>query len=135
MKEKYIHSHTSLRDSRRHLRNNATPQEQKFWNYLKGKNLGFKFQRQHSLGNYIVDFYCASKKLIIELDGNQHDHNQEYDQERSFYLKDMGFNILRFKNTEIDTDIPLVLTIVKEELGILPLSKREGVPRRSRAGG
>ncbi len=127
MKEKYIHSHTSMRDRRRNLRNNATSQEQKLWQCLKGKKVGFKFQRQHSIGNYIVDFYCASKKLIIELDGNQHNNTQEYDKERTLYLKDHEFNVLRFNNNEIDSEIHVALSIIKEELGMFPpLASRGG---------
>jgi very-short-patch-repair endonuclease len=128
MQENYIHSHSSMKDRRRRLRNNPTPQEHKLWYYLKGKQLGYKFQRQHSIENYIADFYCHSKKLIIELDGMHHSHNQEYDLERTLFLKDMGFNVLRFLNIDVDNDFNQVLLTIKEELGLIP-------PLASRGGG
>jgi very-short-patch-repair endonuclease len=71
------------------------------WNILKSKNLnGRKFRRQHSIGNYIVDFCCPSEKLVIELDGNPHGeyHNIEKDKKRDQYLEGPGFSILRFEN-------------------------------------
>jgi len=62
-----------LKDTRKYLRNNLTEAESLLWEVLKGKKLaGRKFRRQHSIGYYIVDFYCPSEKLIIELDGQHH---------------------------------------------------------------
>ena len=69
---RHIHNNKTLADRRKELRNNATPQEAILWQHLKDSNFGCKFRRQHSIGPYIVDFYCPSKKLIIELDGSQH---------------------------------------------------------------
>jgi len=68
-------------DRRKDLRNNSTPQEDILWSKLKHSQLGFKFRRQHSIGGYIVDFYCPSKKLVIEIDGPAHllKENREYD--------------------------------------------------------
>jgi very-short-patch-repair endonuclease len=68
---------------------------------LKSKKLDArKFRREHSIGNYIVDFYCASEKLVIELDGNQHGeyHKIEKDIKRDQYLEGLGLSILRFEN-------------------------------------
>jgi len=71
------------------------------WNILKSKQLdGRKFRRQHSIGNYIVDFYCPSEKIIIELDGDPHgDYIQiQKDEIRDKYLEYLGFTVIRFEN-------------------------------------
>ena len=99
-----IHNKKSLKEIRRALRKNATPAEDILWQHLRGGKLdGLKFKRQHSIGNYIVDFYCSSRKLIIESDGEVHNHpeQKEKDISRDINLREMGFNILRFKNEDI----------------------------------
>jgi very-short-patch-repair endonuclease len=106
-----IHNKKSLLKFRRNLRIRDTYAEQIFWQQVRnGKLDGLKFKRQHSIGNYIVDFYCASKKLIIELDGSVHNSKdqKEKDQLRDENLKEIGFIILRFKNQEIITKIDQV---------------------------
>jgi very-short-patch-repair endonuclease len=71
MKNKNLFNRKSLKYFRSSLRNKSTSAEVELWNILKSKKLNArKFRRQHSIGNYIVDFYCASEKLIIELNGN-----------------------------------------------------------------
>ena len=92
----------------RNLRNNPTPQEKILWSYLKNKNLnGLKFRRQYPIGKYIVDFVCIELKLIIELDGGQHneDKNIIYDSERTKFLESNGYNVVRFWNNDIDNNI------------------------------
>ena len=70
---KNLHNRKYLKDNRKALRNNLTSAEATLWNHLKQKQLqGRKFRRQHSILNYIVDFYCPKEKLIIELDGANH---------------------------------------------------------------
>lgn len=99
-----VHNKKSLLTFRRNLRIKATYTEKLFWQEVRnGKLNGLKFKRQHSIGNYIVDFYCASKKLIIELDGGYHHSKEqrEKDRLRDEHLKEMNFNVLRFKNQEI----------------------------------
>ena len=86
------------------LRNKSTSAEAVLWDILKSKKLNArKFRRQHGLGNYIVDFYCASEKLVIELDGNPHAeyHKIEKDKKRDQYLEGLGFSILRYKQISI----------------------------------
>ena len=73
---KRVHSIKYLHDARKDLRNKITPEELALWYRLKNNQLGYKFRRQHSIGNFIADFYCAEKKLVIELDGSQHLDNQ-----------------------------------------------------------
>jgi very-short-patch-repair endonuclease len=109
----FLHQDPSLKARRKELRNNQTPQERKLWNYLRSSTISSKFERQHSIGPYIVDFYCARQKLVIELDGKQHLDNKEYDAERTRYLEALGFKVLRFWNEEIDSHISDVLTIIK----------------------
>lgn len=80
------------------------------------KNL--KFKRQYKIGNYIVDFICLDKKLIVELDGWQHkEENQErYDQERTNFLEDSGFNVVRFWNNDVNNNLLGVFLRIEEYL-------------------
>jgi very-short-patch-repair endonuclease len=86
---------TRTRNQSRQLRQAATEAEQKLWYYLRGGRLnGYKFRRQHAVPPYIVDFYCDAKRLVIELDGSQ--HNLQVDKARTRYLESQGLKILRF---------------------------------------
>jgi very-short-patch-repair endonuclease len=114
-----------LQNTRKSLRNNLTLEETILWNILKNNNLRHKFRRQHSIGNYIVDFYCPSKKLIIELDGSQHLDNQEYDEKRSCYFESLRIKVVRFWNNEIKENINGVVMRIEEELYHLPSSTRD----------
>lgn len=79
--------------------------------------MDYKFRRQHSIGKYIVDFYCPEKKLIIEIDGSQHiDIQREYDIERDKYLKNLGFKILRFWDNDVNNNLEGVLMKIVEKL-------------------
>ena len=96
-----IHNHKYLEGYRKELRKNSTSAEATLWTFLQKKQLkGRKFRRQHSIKNYIVDFYCASEKLIIELDGAHHlgFAQQNYDNERTKVLNELGFKVIRFEN-------------------------------------
>ena len=98
---RYSSNRIELKEFRKRLRNRSTSAEATLWNMLKNKQLkGKKFRRQHSLGNYIVDFYCSSDKLIIELDGDPHGeyHQINKDEIRDNYLASLGFIVLRFEN-------------------------------------
>lgn len=101
----------------RNLRKNMTPQEHKLWKILRNrqfKNLAFK--RQYPIGNYIVDFICKEKWLIIEIDGGQHNTPEaiEYDNNRTEYLESRGFTVLRFWNNEIDNELDGVFFKIDE---------------------
>ena len=99
-----IHNRKYLKDRRKELRNNLTSAEAALWSLLKGKQLkGRKFRRQHSIGNYIVDFYCPAEKLAIELDGDGHftSGGWEDDQEREEFLENQGIRVIRFENDEV----------------------------------
>ena len=92
----------------RKLRKDTTPQERKLWNLLRNRQFnGLKFVRQHPIGDYIVDFACRRKMLIIEIDGGQHNTNDniEYDEKRTKFLNEKGYKVIRFWNNEIDNNI------------------------------
>lgn len=112
---KAINNIKRLFTRRKDLRNKSTPQEIYLWVKIKNSQLGAKFRRQHSIGGYIIDFYCPNKKLAIEVDGSQHftKENIEYDKTRDDYLKEIGINTLRFTNKEINTEIESVLEKIK----------------------
>ncbi|WP_299312387.1 endonuclease domain-containing protein [uncultured Aquimarina sp.] len=101
MKDYLIHNRKHLETLRKDLRNNGTSAEAFLWKYLqKSQVKGRKFRRQHSIGNYIVDFYCPKEKLIIELDGEIHNKPEVHDndQKRTEYLESLGFIVIRFEN-------------------------------------
>ena len=109
-----------LKTFRKELRNNLTPAEATLWTMLKNKQLeGRKFRRQHSVANYILDFYCPSEKLAIELDGQGHFEatQAEYDYERDLFLNTVGIKVLRFENKEVFNNPEAVLESIKEEFG------------------
>lgn len=87
----------------KHLRQNLTQQESKLW-FRFLRDLPIKFYKQRAIGNYIVDFYSSKAKLVVEIDGIQHnkEKNAKYDFERSEYLESLGLKVMRFKNLDID---------------------------------
>ena len=106
----------------RELRNNMTKQERVLWSYLRKRTINnLKFRRQYPIENYIVDFICNEKKLIIEIDGGQHNDNRhiEYDKRRTKFLEDKGYKVLRFWNCDIDNNIEGVYETILKELDLL----------------
>ena len=94
----------------RELRQIMTRAERLLWKRLHNRQLrDLKFRRQHPIGPFIVDFYCASHRLIIEIDGDIHDHQVAYDLERTDLLKDCGYQVIRFHNAQVPSDIEPVL--------------------------
>ena len=93
----------------RELRKNMTPHERKLW-YLFLRGYPIKIYKQRIIGPFVVDFYCASARVVIELDGLQHYTNQgaAYDMERSAFLKSLGLLVLRFTNQQIDDEFDIV---------------------------
>ena len=99
-----------MRERARTLRKSATDAENKLWDFLRNKKFhDFKFRRQHGIKNYIVDFVCLEKKLIIELDGSQHLYNKNYDDNRTQALEELGYKIIRFWNDEVFKETVAVL--------------------------
>ena len=97
----------SLVSNARNLRKNMTKEERHLW-YDFLRSYPVKFLRQKILGKFIVDFYCAEAKLIVELDGSQHyeDKGMEYDTERTTYLEQYGVRVLRIPNNEVNQNFP-----------------------------
>ena len=106
-----VFNRPSNKKRRTQLRKNSTEPERRLWQAVRGKQLGFKLRRQQGIGPYIVDFYCAEKKLVIELDGDSHctQDAQRYDQQRSAYLNSLGLNVLRFTNFDVMQNLDGVL--------------------------
>jgi very-short-patch-repair endonuclease len=93
--------HTPEKDAARQLRSTQTDAERKLWNALRDRQvLNLKFRRQHPIGNYIADFCCIEKGLIVELDGSQHLERVKQDEERTKWLNEHGFQVLRFWNED-----------------------------------
>jgi very-short-patch-repair endonuclease len=107
-----LHNRNYLKDYRRELRNNLTPAEAELWKHLKNGQLNDrKFRRQHSIGNYILDFYCPSERLAVELDGQVHNSAiaEHFDYERDNILKELGIKVLRFENKDVFENLSAVL--------------------------
>ena len=86
----------------RKLRRNMTDAERKLWSLLRGRQMdGLKFRRQHPFENYILDFVCLEKKIVVEIDGGQHQENRLKDEVRTKALEEAGFCVLRFWNHEV----------------------------------
>jgi very-short-patch-repair endonuclease len=86
----------------RALRRNATEAERRLWSKLRRRRTaGFRFRRQRPVGPFIVDFVCLSARLVIEVDGGQHDRRRAYDERRTRYLEARGFRVLRFWNNDV----------------------------------
>ncbi len=103
----------------RSLRRDMTDSERKLWSGLRGEQLGFKFRRQHPLGNYIADFACLEPKLIVELDGSQHADNQAYDCARDAFFKSQEFAVLRFPSSAPFQNLDGVLSAILHQLNTL----------------
>jgi very-short-patch-repair endonuclease len=119
-----------------HLRQNMTDAENRMWYYLRNRRLGgYKFVRQQVIGNYIADFVCREKKLIIEIDGGQHMGVVEYDLLRTKDLENLGFRVFRVWNNDVFNNIrgvmEMVLNLLESEAfspsspALLPQGRRE----------
>lgn len=109
------------KELRKQLRNNATPAEKKLWEALKDKKLdGFKFRRQHSIDRYILDFFCPTANVAIELDGDNHytAEAREYDQIRDNYLQSVGITVIRYSNHEVYENFEGVLEDIRSYLSL-----------------
>ena len=119
-----IHNKKYLKPKRKDLRNDLTSAEATLWKFLqRGQLEGKKFRRQHSVGNYILDFYCPEQKLAIELDGDGHFTSAgfEKDQIRDKYLKSLNIKVLRFENDEVFHALETVLEVIKAALTTPPI--------------
>lgn len=106
-----------LIEQAREMRKNPTNAETLLWGELKGKKLaGYKFRRQHPLRSFIVDFYCPSKKLVIEVDGPYHANQKACDWVREVDLQSMGYKVLRFSNDQVEHHLNDVLEEIRSVL-------------------
>lgn len=116
-----IMKNSNLKGFAQELRNNQTDAEKEIWSHLRQRQMFyFKFRRQQIIGNYIVDFICFEKQLIIEIDGRQ--HSDITDKRRTDFFEKEGYKILRFWNNEVLSNIEGVMEKVLIELNITPPS-------------
>jgi len=112
-----------LTNKARLLRKNQTDVEQLLWKHLRNRNLSNrKFRRQFPMDPYIADFACLELKLIIELDGGQHANRISYDDQRSLFLEQRGFKIIRFWNNDVIENTVSVLETIR--LAVLEITER-----------
>jgi len=107
-----------LKDFAKKNRKEMTEAERVLWEELRKLNCGYHFRRQHPIGDYIADFACLEKKLVIEVDGGYHNEptQQQDDQMRTELMESKGYTVIRFKNEEITYDLPKVIARIKEQL-------------------
>jgi very-short-patch-repair endonuclease len=113
-----LNNRSDLKARRRELRGSLTIAEARLWSCLRCSRLGWKFRRQHSIGPFIVDFYCPSARLAIELDGAAHDSApaSSYDDSRSEYLRGKNVRVIRFVNDDVKQNLEGVLHVIRLEL-------------------
>ena len=107
------------RDRARRLRREATFPERLLWSHLRaGRLAGVKFRRQHPLGPYVLDFYCAQAALAVEIDGHSHGDRADYDRRRTIYLQDRGVHVMRYTNDQVLQDVEAVAEDIARRAGV-----------------
>jgi very-short-patch-repair endonuclease len=127
-----IYYNPKLKSTARKLRSNMTDSERLLWSRVRRKQLkGFQFYRQKVIGNFIVDFYCPSAKIIIEVDGSQHYEKEALrkDRVRDERLSKLGFEVLRFSSSDVMRNLDGILL---EILDRLPSAKSPSIPLSSK---
>ncbi|GIZ14501.1 leucine--tRNA ligase [Capnocytophaga catalasegens] len=111
-----------LIEKAKEMRNNPTQAESVLWEQLSAKKLEAKFRRQHLIGDFIVDFVCLSKRLVIEIDGGYHntEEQQILDAERTKILNEYGFEVIRFTNEEVISNLDVVIENIQNKLASKP---------------
>ena len=105
----------------RALRGNLTDAERRLWNHLRRKQIdGHRFRRQVPIGPYIADFVCLDAKLVIEVDGGQHNDNAHNDARRTALIEAQGFRVLRFWNNDVLGNTEGVLEVIRQSLADPP---------------
>ena len=107
-----------LKNFAKENRTKMTESESVLWEALRRLHCGYHFRRQHPIGDYIADFICLKKKLVVEVDGGYHNNpmQQQNDQMRTDYLERKGYTVIRYKNEEISDDLHEVIMRIKEQL-------------------
>jgi very-short-patch-repair endonuclease len=111
-----VNNKVALKSLRQQLRNALTPAEARLWMQLRNSQLaGRKFRRQHSVGPFVLDFYCPQEQLAVELDGAAHDHERaaERDEARTRYLGSVGVTVVRFENRDVIDNLESVLQTIR----------------------
>ena len=112
--QKRIRTTAAIQQRARELRQEMTPAEELLWGRLRRKQLnGLKFRRQHPLGPFIADFYCAEYRLVVEIDGDVHKGQREYDIVRTEWFEAHGYRVIRFRNDDVMKDIEIVLAAIQ----------------------
>lgn len=107
-----------LKPLAREMRRNPTPEEDLLWQALRNKQLaGYKFRRQHAIDRFIVDFYCAEARLVVEVDGPIHQYHQEEDAIRQEFIESQGLHLLRFTTDQVNQNLAAVLEQISAALG------------------
>ena len=110
-----------IQSQARRLRREMTPAEEALWKHLRGRQLqGLKFRRQHPVGRFIADFYCPERRPVVELDGEIHRNQQEYDEVRTETFQDYGYRVLRFPNQMVLQHMEKVLEAIVAAVAPLP---------------
>ena len=105
-----------IKEIRDNLKQNPTKEEAILWSFLKNNKTGYHIRRQHIIDIYIADFVCLSKNLVIEIDGKIHLKQIEQDKLRTLRLNEIGFNVIRFSNEEVNENPEMVFKKIKEIL-------------------
>lgn len=116
-----IPKNNALLENARRLRREMTPQERKLW-YMFLRKYPVKVYKQRIIGPYIVDFYCASAKLVIEIDGSQHYEGSglAHDAERTAYLNGLGLRVVRYSNADINSQFERVCESIHQQIQQTP---------------
>ena len=111
---KRIRTPAQVQQRARELRQEMTPAEKLLWSRLRNKQLnGLKFRRQHPLGPFIADFYCAARRLVMEIDGDIHDLQPDRDTARTEQFEQYGYRVIRFRNERVLNNIEDVLATIE----------------------
>jgi very-short-patch-repair endonuclease len=111
-----LHNYRFLKEIKNTLKVNQTEAEKIMWELLRNKKTGHSIRRQHIIDNFIADFVCLPKKVIIEIDGKIHLKQKEQDELRTSTLNEKGYKVIRFKNEDVFTNARLVVRKIKEVL-------------------
>ncbi len=123
------HDGTEALDRARQLRRHATEAETRWWQHLRGRRLGHqKFRRQVWIGPFIADFLCMDAMLVVEVDGSQHIGDVAYDADRTAYLANKGYRVIRVWNNDVMQRIDDVLAAILSALGSVPSPSHPAAP-------
>jgi very-short-patch-repair endonuclease len=127
-KTMYFKATPGILENARRLRENMTDYERLLWEKLKGKQIcGLRFRRQHPIDIFIADFYCHEVRLVVEIDGEIHNQQKEYDISRTAEMERYNIGVIRFKNSEIETDIKKVVKKIESTVNQLLESPPWGI--------